>query len=342
MRKHPTWHGRTSVIALVLSIALFVVACDVGGGTSSTGSASGPYGLPNPPIFTPNPTQPVDTTGAQGTPVTSRGGVAGIKPDKSGVPAFTTDDMSNAVKQHGIPDVTSSGNTTVAQSEFLTADLVGGITGYAVGGYSPQDLIGYVELNGNFDFPTPPNATPIHLTVAYEEFDATTGNIVGWGGLLAPSTTPPTVTPTVPPTQPTATPTQPTATPTTPPAQATATPTPKVVMDVQPNAITQACNIQTGGLSTVKPYQLTLFNSSSSPGPANWTINITDTDPAGNVWANADILGGSILPGQNIAVTITPITLLCRDMLESTGPIVYHVQIQYNGGTINTTDTVSP
>jgi hypothetical protein len=228
-------HLAMPILGLALVFALFVVACSAGGssGSSSTagngGSQSQTFSAP-PTIQT---TPPVAT--AVGTEQPSMPGVPGITPTQPGqIPAFSADDMANFVMRHGLPNVDMSGSPTVTQKLFLPNSEVEQLTGYTTG-FSADAMVGYVELQGNFSFPTPPNVPAVQLPVAYMMFNTVSGDLIGWGGLKQPST---------PTTSPTATPvsTQLAATPTTAPPTATPVPQNPPVLSVTPLKTTAFCS----------------------------------------------------------------------------------------------------
>ncbi len=150
----------------------------------------------------------------------------------------------------------------------------------------------------------------------------------------ATATPRPTATATAVPTA-TATP-SPTATATPSP---TATPTPVVNLVVTPTSFSQSCT----STPTLPALVVTLDNTGSNVA-VNWQINITDTDPAGHVWATASATSGTVPVGQSQMVTITPISTLCQDMAgvgaSYTAPVSYSAAGQSGQSTV--TDAVSP
>jgi hypothetical protein len=90
---------------------------------------------------------------------------------------------------------------------------------------------------------------------------------------------------------------------------------------------------------------VTLDNTGSTVA-VDWQISISDTDPAGNVWATASQISGTVPAGQSATVTITPISTLCQDMTGASGAINYTAIISNTpAGSTNqatVTDTVSP
>jgi hypothetical protein len=224
-----------------------------GGSTSSGGSRQTP---PRPTVtITPPPPHPpiqLPLTNAQ-----PPSGAPAIKPHLDGVPAFTTDDMATYIKNHPLPDnFGKGGQPSIVQNSFLPASTVGqmlnapsgvfgqlgpvgqarsfsnesssessatarnaGQTQSAPAVPAEDKLLGLVVLQGNFVFPpATPTSPPPTSPYAYEVFDAQSGNLLSFGGLTQPPTTPPTPTPTQPPTgRPTPTPT-PRPTPTDTPA----------------------------------------------------------------------------------------------------------------------------
>ncbi len=76
----------------------------------------------------------------------------------------------------------------------------------------------------------------------------------------------------------------------------------------------------------VSALTLTINNSKSSVA-LTWQVTITDTDPAGKVWASASPTSGTIPAGQQAQVTITPISSLCADMAGAQNPITYRAVV---------------
>jgi hypothetical protein len=265
------------LMGLALALALFVVACSAGGNSSSSSAGSGgrqSQTFPTPPAIQTTP--PVAT--AVGTEQPAVLGVPGIKPTMPGqIPAFSADDMASYVMQHGLPNVSMNGTPTVTQKIFIPNSEVEQLTGYTTG-FGADSMIGYVELQGSFAFPTPPDVPAIQLTVAYMLFNTVNGDIVGWGGLKQPSTIP-TATPV--PTQPTATPT--TAPPTTVPPTATTVPQNPPVLTVRPQKTTAFCS------NNSYPNTITVANSGS--GTLNWSATapsgVTLTPSSGSLAAGA-------------------------------------------------------
>lgn len=69
------------------------------------------------------------------------------------------------------------------------------------------------------------------------------------------------------------------------------------------------------------------INNSKSTVALTWQVTITDTDPAGKVWASASPTSGTIPAGQQAQVTITPISSLCADMAGAQNPITYRAVV---------------
>jgi len=232
-------------LALLSLTLLLAVGCSLSpqsGGTTGSGT-----GRALPSVTPPAP--PALTQLTPG-PVQSAAGSPAIAPHLNGVPAFTTDDMASYVKNHGLQTNFGDGSPTIVQNAFLSSDALGqmlnlpgsmlGLTSQASGlkgamGRSagqttrPTDakLVGLVVLQGHFVWPPATSSSPPPTSpYAYEIFDAKSGNLIIYGGLVQPPSTQPnaTLTPTAPPTGgPTPTPTpvshpQPTATPTNTPA----------------------------------------------------------------------------------------------------------------------------
>jgi hypothetical protein len=69
------------------------------------------------------------------------------------------------------------------------------------------------------------------------------------------------------------------------------------------------------------------INNSKSTAALTWQVILTDTDPAGKVWATASPTSGTIPAGQQAQVTVTPISSLCADMAGSQNSITYHAVV---------------
>ena len=236
-----------ALLSLTLVLAVGCSLSPTTGGTTGSGTGGARSTITPPPTppggtqLTPGPAQPIT-----GSPA--------ITPHLSGVPAFTTDDMANYVKGHGLPTNFGGGSPTIAQNTFLSSDAVGqalNMPGGPAGlrsdlsGLSSQPhrlsaasnqaqsaaakpsdakLVGLVVLKGNFVWPGATNgSTPPTSPYAYEIFDAKTGNLLLYGGLTQPPNTQPNATPT-----PTSPPTGgPTPTPRSQPPTPTNTPAPQ-------------------------------------------------------------------------------------------------------------------
>lgn len=297
------------LLGLALALMFFVVACDAGGGSGSSSTAGGNGGSQSQTFSAPptiQTTPPVAT--AVGTQQAVMPGVPGVQPTMPGqIPAFSTDDMANFVKRHGLPNVDMNGAPTVTQKVFIPNSEVEQLTGYTTG-LHPDSVVGYVELQGSFAFPTPPNVPAIQLPVAYIMFNVVNGDIIGWGGLKQPSTMPtgqPTATPA--PSQPTATPTTapPTATPTTAPPTATPTSAPQPKLGVTP---TQPSTVFCGNLTGVAPITIT----NTGAGTLNWSATapsgVTLTPSSGSLGAGASqnvTLSGSYSASSSFVVQVS-------------------------------------
>ncbi len=129
----------------------------------------------------------------------------------------------------------------------------------------------------------------------------------------AAATSPTSTSPTPSPTR------QATSTPT-----ATATPGPVVNWSVATAGSTsQRCSPPHPNVSALT---LTIDNTRSTAA-LTWQVTITDTDPAGKVWATASTTSGTVAAGQQAKTTLTPISSLCQDMAGSKNPFPYHAVI---------------
>lgn len=95
------------------------------------------------------------------------------------------------------------------------------------------------------------------------------------------------------------------ANPTSPPSA------PGVNFQVSPQSFSQAC-----GNGALDPLNVTLDNTGSTIA-VNWQVQISDTDPAGNVWATASPTSHTTAAGGQDTLTITPRSFLCSDLNSS-------------------------
>jgi aryl-phospho-beta-D-glucosidase BglC (GH1 family) len=128
----------------------------------------------------------------------------------------------------------------------------------------------------------------------------------------------------------------------TPTPSATATRAAVNNFQVTPTAVNQACS---NAQDTLSPFSVTLDNSASTVA-VDWEIHITDTDPAGNIWATVSNVSGTTLPGQTDTVTITPFvnktTTLCADMQAAPAPMAYSAIVVTAHQSVPIKDTVTP
>jgi hypothetical protein len=93
------------------------------------------------------------------------------------------------------------------------------------------------------------------------------------------------------------------------------------------------------------PLTLTLDNSGSNV-PVTWQLSITDTDPAGTVWATPSATRGSVAAEKTATLTLTPTPTLCGDLRQTQAPVPYTANFTYNykdqTSTATFTDTVAP
>ncbi len=121
----------------------------------------------------------------------------------------------------------------------------------------------------------------------------------------------------------------------------TVTPTPTLALTVAPASMTQMC----ADTQALAPITLTLDNSGSNV-PVTWQLQITDTDPAGTVWATASANSGSVAAEKTATLTLTPVATLCNDLTKVLTPVSYKANVTYSykgqQQTITFTDTVAP
>lgn len=111
-------------------------------------------------------------------------GVPAIKPHTSGTPAFTTTDVAQYIASQSLLRTTSGQSPKVIKSEFITAQEASTLLQGEYIGRPDNALVCYVELQGPFHTvgPLPPGATNPTLSTGYEVFDASTGNLLMYGG----------------------------------------------------------------------------------------------------------------------------------------------------------------
>ncbi len=130
----------------------------------------------------------------------------------------------------------------------------------------------------------------------------------------------------------------------TPPPAATSTPlpAPSLHFQVTPTTFQQACST---ALDQLSPLSVTLDNTGSTVA-ADWEVSISDSDPAGNVWATASNVSGSVLAGQSDTLLIIPFsnttTTLCKDMQAAQSPMSYRVVLTAPNQSVTITDTITP
>jgi hypothetical protein len=242
-----------ALLGMLGMVLLLVVGCSVSGTGGSTGSTGGSGG---PPVAQSTPPPPPASTGQLPPgPLLPTAGAPAIAPHPGAVPSFSADEMAAYARTYplGFPSAGAGAGTiviTIVKNEFLTSDalhhelnLPGGLLGQSASQASgiraamsqsasaPANpasarLVGLVVLRGTFVFePGAPSEKSSTDPYAYEVFDATSGNLLMWGGLTQP-------------------PTVPAATPTTQPTPVTHPPTPT-------NTPAPQCSSLLGGTGTM-------------------------------------------------------------------------------------------
>jgi hypothetical protein len=314
-----------SILALV-ACSLMLVAATACSATGAGGASSGGAGGGTITVK-PTPPPPFQTPGPLGAPEAGHG-VPAIAPTTSGVPAFTTDDMSKYGLGHALPGTIGSGGTpSVSRDAFLKSQdlalLLGGPTGQP-----DETLLGYLEEKGDFTFGGPTPDSPLHFPYAFQVFDARSGNLLFWGGLDKPTPNTPPPTPTPAPSQ------QPTPTATTPPQ-------PIVKFSASPTGFKQACDGTLGQLSTLK---VTLDNTGSNVDVGYQVINIGTSPNGKEPWAAASPASGTVAAGKSASLTLTPVKDLCTQFKDGT-PVSFTASIKLTSGGTGTTvisDSVTP
>jgi hypothetical protein len=119
------------------------------------------------------------------------------------------------------------------------------------------------------------------------------------------------------------------------------TPAPTLAFSASPATMTQMC----ADTEALPPITLTLDNSGSNV-PVNWQVSITDTDPAGTIWATASATSGSVAAEQTGTLTLTPVPTLCNDLRQTLAPVAYKANFTYRykeqTQTTTFTDTIAP
>ncbi|MBA3824390.1 MAG: hypothetical protein H0X24_10915 [Ktedonobacterales bacterium] len=330
-RKPPQRQNLPIGALILVSLMLFVAACQGSTSTGSDGtSSSGDFGNTSPavtkkhvPDITPLTTDPSYAKGGQ-----PAGGIPGITPAGSG--PLSPDAITQFVNTHPFPDTPADHKPHVTLVKIMPGSdisaLLGGEPTYAPDG-AP---LAFVQVTGDFSFPGSSADGQVPFQTAFEVFDATNGNLLMYGGLHQPVTTPPPATPT-PAGQPTQVP--PTTVPPTsvPP---TATHAPVVHFAVTPSKQTQSCS-----QTLTNPF-LTLDNTGSQVD-VGWKVTITEKAPDGNPWATPSLTSGTVPANNSQALTLTLEPSLCRIQTQT----VYHATITLtSGGTGNFvfTETINP
>lgn len=99
----------------------------------------------------------------------------------SSMPSFTADDARQWAQSHGIPHASVVGKLTVSDVIFAPSWKVSATLGGEDMGVPDSSLLCLVELHGSVTF-TNPRVGPVTYPVAYEVFDAETGNLIVFGG----------------------------------------------------------------------------------------------------------------------------------------------------------------
>jgi hypothetical protein len=117
-------------------------------------------------------------------------GSSAITPTLSGIPAFTPADVMKYVNTHNIPfNLAPLAQHSVYQITFLPSKQVNSIINRQNTHIPDSYLLCFVTFQGVFIFPGPPikgKPTTTTYQMAYEVFDAKTGNLLMGGGLPAP------------------------------------------------------------------------------------------------------------------------------------------------------------
>ncbi len=125
--------------------------------------------------------------GAGPTVVSYPPGVPAIQPRASlqsqGGPAFTADDVTVYIQTQSFIRTTSGAVPTITQITFMTAQQASALLQGEDIGRPDNALVCYVALEGSFQTrgPLPPGAANPIVHIAYELFDAQTGNLLMWG-----------------------------------------------------------------------------------------------------------------------------------------------------------------
>src|SRR5262249_23510778 len=87
---------------------------------------------------------------------------------------------------------------------------------------------------------------------------------------------------------------------------------PPLIVSFQGSLMTtaQTCNL----LQPLPAIPITLDNGNSNVS-ITWNLTISDTDPAGDVWASVNTASGSIDAGKQAMITLTPVALLCLSLV---------------------------
>ena len=147
-------------------LAFILVSCSNGGG-----------GLQPSPTITPAPAPPLSLL-LSATPTTPQG-IPAIKPTKSGIPAFTVNDVRNYMQSHPLAGNTKS---TVTGIDFLSSTEISRLLRGESTGFPASQLLCYAQLKGTFSFSGPPGTT-VTFQTGFMLFDAKSGNLITIGGL---------------------------------------------------------------------------------------------------------------------------------------------------------------
>lgn len=114
-------------------------------------------------------------------------GAAAIPRTRTGVPAFTSDDVRQYLSTHTVPGWAGpkSSHSRILEIVFITKEQASAIMkGEDIPMLPAHALVCYVQLQGPFTDQggfLPPAAQPTTFQIGEMAFDAQTGNLLGWG-----------------------------------------------------------------------------------------------------------------------------------------------------------------
>lgn len=124
----------------------------------------------------------------QGKTYTLPSGVPAIRlrtsPASTSIPAFTLQDAIDYVSTHPVPRAKLLASIVVTRGAFMTDGQLALLLHGESTGLPSSTIVCYIEFHGDVQFLNGPPGTTPRFSKGYEVFDARTGNLLMWGGLV--------------------------------------------------------------------------------------------------------------------------------------------------------------